>query len=140
MQFVRQNKDHAICTDSRMTFASRGLRVKLATANLSGTGHGEQRGQRTGQEVRMSGKQQKGEAISRAARAETGAHRRQVQLVCLDQLPSRHEHQREESARCCHFCRVAAARRQRHAFTMLLDDLRMHSCGRHPEMRKLDVI
>ena len=57
----------------------------------------------------MSGKQQKGEAISRAARAETGAHRRQVQLVCLDQLPSRHEHQREESARCCHFCRVAAA-------------------------------
>ena len=73
MQFVRQNKGHAICTDSKMTFASRGLRVKLATANLSGTGHGEQRGQRTGQEVRMSGKQQKGEAISRAARAETGA-------------------------------------------------------------------
>ena len=49
--------------------------------------------------------ERKGEAISRAARAEAGARRRwQAHLVGSDQVPRQRDHLREEKASWCHIC------------------------------------
>ena len=54
-----------------------------------------------------AGEQQKGEAISRAARAEGGARRRQqAHLICYDHVPRQCEHQRKAEASCGHICCV----------------------------------
>ena len=130
-QIVRRNKDPTKSTGSKMAFASRGLRVKQSTqvSAVPGMVSREDRGQRM---HALSGKQQKGEAISWSARSEAGARqRRQTHLMCYDQVPRQHDHQREDQARCA----CPSAQTRRHTVNVC-DNVQGGGLGMH--MRRCD--